>query len=521
MNNFKICFIYCANDGLLIRESIRFVRALEVPHGYEIEIISITDADSMASGYNKGISQSDAKYKVYLRQDVSIINKQLICDVVRLFVGNPKLGVLGVAGAKTVPVSGNWRDSKLAYGKLYEKTDLLFFGNPIASYEPVNIVDGSIIITQYDIPWREDLFNGWHFYDASQSLEFVQAGYEVGVPLQEKPWVIDDRLQQYEDGMGYNGYRMKFLTNYGKFFLPKVSVLIPAYNRPHLLELALQSALHQTYQHIEIIIGDDSTNNEVQEIVKPYLEEYDNLIYYKNEKNLALANFYKLYDKATGTYINYLMDDDLFHIEKIEKMVNYFEAYPDATIVTSYRDLIDADGKKLPPLSYTRKLFEEDTVIDGKAFGSFMLKDNFNYIGEPTTAMFRKSDVKKYGEFNNIEYAFYNDLATWISLMSKGKVIYIASPLSYFRQHEGQNQKNPTVMVYKIVEMINLIQDTRVEGFFADETNYFEALTTYLTRSLKTIRFYQDIDQTSYLTKYDVYQKLKTGLRALLGDVVK
>ena len=47
--------------------------------------------------------------------------------------------------------------------------------------------------------------------------------------------------------------------------LPKVSILIPAYNRPHYLELALKSALNQTYENIEIIISDDSTNDEVKQ----------------------------------------------------------------------------------------------------------------------------------------------------------------------------------------------------------------------------------------------------------------
>ena len=38
--------------------------------------------------------------------------------------------------------------------------------------------------TQYDVPWREDLFDGFDFYDVSQSFEFRKAGYTVGVPVQ-------------------------------------------------------------------------------------------------------------------------------------------------------------------------------------------------------------------------------------------------------------------------------------------------------------------------------------------------
>ncbi|WP_142310588.1 glycosyltransferase family 2 protein, partial [Bacillus wiedmannii] len=61
--------------------------------------------------------------------------------------------------------------------------------------------------------------------------------------------------------------------------LPKVSILIPAYNKPHYLELALKSALNQTYENIEIIISDDSTNGEVQAMIQPYLSEYKCITY--------------------------------------------------------------------------------------------------------------------------------------------------------------------------------------------------------------------------------------------------
>ncbi len=53
-------------------------------------------------------------------------------------------------------------------------------------------VDGFLMATQYDIPWREDVFNGWDYYDASQSFEFRKAGYSVVVPHQDPPWCLHD-----------------------------------------------------------------------------------------------------------------------------------------------------------------------------------------------------------------------------------------------------------------------------------------------------------------------------------------
>ncbi len=51
---------------------------------------------------------------------------------------------------------------------------LLSLGNVKNDYEQVRVIDGLIMVTQYDLPWREDLFLGWHFYDVSQCLEFLK-----------------------------------------------------------------------------------------------------------------------------------------------------------------------------------------------------------------------------------------------------------------------------------------------------------------------------------------------------------
>lgn len=68
------------------------------------------------------------------------------------------------------------------------------------------------MITQYDIPWRKDLFCGWDFYDISQCKEFQRAGYDVVVPYMEKPWCIhDDGILNLEH---YNTDREIFLEEY-------------------------------------------------------------------------------------------------------------------------------------------------------------------------------------------------------------------------------------------------------------------------------------------------------------------
>lgn len=196
MNDKKIAFICCVNNRALYEESVRYVKSLHVPVGYEIELIAIEGASSITSGYNQGMRQTDAKYKVYLHQDVFIISKNFLMDTIELFKKNTKLGMIGVIGAKTIPNSGIWWESRNKVGKVYDshtgKIELLQFNDVERDYEPVHAIDGLLMMTQYDVPWREDIFKGWHFYDISQCMEFINQGYIVGVPQQRIPWCIHD-----------------------------------------------------------------------------------------------------------------------------------------------------------------------------------------------------------------------------------------------------------------------------------------------------------------------------------------
>ena len=70
----KICFIICVNNDFFYRECVKYIRWLELPEGMELEILEIRDAKSMASGYQRGMEQSNAKYKVYMHQDLSLIH---------------------------------------------------------------------------------------------------------------------------------------------------------------------------------------------------------------------------------------------------------------------------------------------------------------------------------------------------------------------------------------------------------------------------------------------------------------
>lgn len=188
-------------------ECVYYINRLLIPKGYSIEIIAIREADSMCAAYNAGMQSSDAKYKIYMHQDVMIREIHFLEYIIELFKQNENVGMIGMIGGTQMPKTGvtyrawnvgmlDCRDPDMAYfmagAKDMPKTDTI-----------VEAIDGLLMATQYDIPWREDLFTHFDFYDVSQSFEMRKAGYQILVPYQEIPWVIHDsgfaKLTYYDE----------------------------------------------------------------------------------------------------------------------------------------------------------------------------------------------------------------------------------------------------------------------------------------------------------------------------------
>ena len=526
MNDRKICFISCVKNHLRFEESVRYIHTLELPAGFEVEILPVVDAPSIAAGYNYAMKASDAKYKVYLHDDVRIINKRFIMDILVLFERHTEVGLLGLLGAQKLPTHAIWWESEELFGKVFDNytgnMELVSFQEVVEEYQSVEAIDGRLMVTQYDLPWNEELFDGWDFYETSQSTAFIRQGMKVGVPRQETPWAMQECGNKESEHLFY--YRNLYLRHYRQEekhkALPLVSILIPTYNRPHLFELALRSALQQTYLNIEIIVCDDSTNDDTKQVMEKYVKLFDNIRYVKNERNLGqFQNDLKLFELANGEYINFLMDDDVFHHEKIEKMMNYFIADQDKeiTLVTSHRLMIDEEGKRYPEEGITRRLFEEDVILDGKVFGEFLLQFNANFIGEPTTALFRKTDLTvPFGTFCGREYGCNVDIATWLNLLAKGKIVYISETLSYFRIHSGQQLQSHKMLAAGSADYMHEVLYAPQYGFFQDHSKYLSALKGAKKYVDSIMRGIGNLEETGYSSEIDgLYRMLTETIQSL------
>lgn len=218
MNTHKFCFIICTNNDIYLEECIHYINHLVVPDGYEIDLITISDAESMTAGYNQGMVSSDAKYKIYMHQDVFILNRYLLFDLLSIFQSDSQIGMIGMVGCKRIPHTGMmWHEERT--GNLYTpQTDITKLNTYKYSltqdnYECVSAVDGLFIATCQDLPWDTDNLTGWDFYDIFQSMNFLLNGYKVVVPVQMSPWCIHDD-KKVLNLFNYDKYRLIFLETF-------------------------------------------------------------------------------------------------------------------------------------------------------------------------------------------------------------------------------------------------------------------------------------------------------------------
>lgn len=268
----------------------------------------------------------------------------------------------------------------------------------------------------------------------------------------------------------------------GQSGTPLVSILIPTHNRPEYFELALKSALAQDYENIEIIISDNSDDEITQTLIAPYLDKYPYICYSRVPGYAVMDNFNNCLELAEGEYINFLMDDDLFHPEKIKRMMAYMLTQPNVGLVTSFRQLIDGEGNFLSQIPGTERLFNVETIVRGISLGDTILTNGNNMVGEPTTALFRRTDIgARFGAYLDHQYVTLSDVATWLSILSHRDCVYLPEALSFFRIHGGQDQRSGSIKIKANIEWLQLFCDAHEQhGFLANRPDLHGLLTSKL-----------------------------------------
>ena len=238
---------------------------------------------------------------------------------------------------------------------------------------------------------------------------------------------------------------------------PLVSIVIPSSNPRYFLK-CLDSAIGQTYSRCEIIVSDDSEDTVIAAMVESRARQAD-IRYVRNPIRLRTRkNYGQCVMLARGEYIKFLNDDDVLGPDCVRTLLGGFLHEPDVTLATSHRHRIDAHSRRMDDMPATRPVVDHDVVINGISLANAAIMYGLNFIGEPSTALFRKRDFTELGDagekdlfqFDGERVSGAIDFAMWSRLLARGNAVFFHERLSSFRIHGEQAQAQSDVVARSI-----------------------------------------------------------------------
>ena len=219
---------------------------------------------------------------------------------------------------------------------------------------------------------------------------------------------------------------------------PLVTFCIPTYNRPEYLRRAIESCLAQTCQDFEIVITDNSTNDESAQMVAKINDP--RIHYYSNNGNIgSLASHLRAVSMVRGKYVQFLMDDDLIKPKFLELMIAAFEKNPTVGVVMAPMALIDENDRRIFPKFYLFRTKEyryryqvgNGLVVRKRVLRDFLTGPEYPCC-VPSGLLFRTEALRPTLPFDG-EADFAGDVDTCMKIAPHWDFYYIDQVLSAWR----------------------------------------------------------------------------------------
>lgn len=251
---------------------------------------------------------------------------------------------------------------------------------------------------------------------------------------------------------------------------PRVSIVIPVYNGVNYLAEAIDSALAQTYENCEVIVVNDGSTDETEEIAL----SYGNQIRYFMKPNGGVASALNLgIKKMTGDYFAWLSHDDVYYPDKIETQINALERDGDmeAPLYGNW-DILQMPEREIKPLAPEYR-FSDYQLQNGVFPVMFGLVNG-------CTVLIHKSHFERVGLFDE-ELITAQDVDMWFRIFRNRHVVYVDKPLIKYRFHDEQGSK--TIEAFQTncqdiqLEMIESLEEREIEILFGGKYKlYFDMM---------------------------------------------
>lgn len=240
--------------------------------------------------------------------------------------------------------------------------------------------------------------------------------------------------------------------------MTKVSAIIPVYNSEKYIEKCIKSVLNQTLDDIEIIIINDGSNDNSNEIISKYAN--DNRIKYYKRKNHGIGNTRNFgIEKSCGEYICFIDSDDFIHENMFEKMYNRCINDKLDFLVCDYYHYLE-----------NRQSIEKFHIPH---FENITLNENPKLLIDINLGpcnKFIKKDLFKDKMMRFPEDIKYEDIPLIVKLLDKSKLIgKINEPLCYFMVHDNSETTTMDKRVFDIFKALNNINEYFKENKYVEE----------------------------------------------------
>lgn len=211
-----------------------------------------------------------------------------------------------------------------------------------------------------------------------------------------------------------------------------VSVIIPNYNHSSYLRERIESVINQTYQNFEVIILDDSSNDNSRDIISEYRNhpKVSSIVFNETNSGSTFRQWHKGFELARGEYIWIAESDDVAHIDFLKRIIESINGDTEIVLAASGITLIDETGKVIGHRSISKSKYSR--VYKSGEF----IKENMligNHLLNASSAIFRKDIIHRIKQ-SYCSLKASGDYLFWIEVANCGKVLELPDQLDYFRR---------------------------------------------------------------------------------------
>jgi GT2 family glycosyltransferase len=229
--------------------------------------------------------------------------------------------------------------------------------------------------------------------------------------------------------------------------MPKISIVVPCYNSAAFLATTIESVLVQDLHEWELILVDDGSSDDTQEIIRCYSSEYCQIkgVWQQNGGRAKACNFGVTHISSESKYIFFLDSDDLLVPRTLRVMSSYLDAFPEVGLLTCQIQEIDAKGiagssvrrrRWVPGKIFPRRLSEDERETP---FITFLCG-----TGQGPFALFRKSVFLRTTGFEEAlsRFSAHEDTDIFCQMALAAKVHHLSDRLYLKRKHGAQITTN-------------------------------------------------------------------------------